>query len=77
MALRAAAEAGCSVARSFPNHHVQQHASNALFLLAKISVTINRVFSVIPLTVNFPAFAAGGPSPSDRRSRTGPLQATT
>ena len=40
-----------------PNHYVQQHASTALFLLTKIGVTITRGFSVIPLSVNFPAIA--------------------
>jgi hypothetical protein len=45
-----------------PNHYVQQHTSTALFLLTKIGVTITRGFSVIPLSVNFPAITPAAPS---------------
>lgn len=47
--------------RSFPNHHVQWHAANTLFLLTNIGIAINRVFSGIPLSVNLPLIALGTP----------------
>jgi hypothetical protein len=47
--------------QSFPHDYAQQYASNALVLLAKIGIAIDRDFAVLPLTVNFPAIAPGTP----------------
>jgi hypothetical protein len=44
-----------------PNRHPQENASNTLFLLEKIGIATNRLLSVIPLTVHFPALAPGTP----------------
>jgi hypothetical protein len=54
--------------RSLPDHHVPQHASNALFLLMEIGATINKNFSLSLLTVNFPAIAPGTPYTPKRMS---------
>jgi hypothetical protein len=44
-----------------PHDHAQQYASDTLVLLTKIGITIDQVFAVLPLTVNFPAIAPGTP----------------